>query len=152
MTPGSSSLSRWVHRFTFLLTAALLLGAVTGHSQPTVPKARAGATAAQGSQPAAKKPRPIPFHGTLSTVNPTLRTLTVGKRTFILTGDTKIYRGENRMPGTLADAKVGGPVTGSYIKAEDGKLLARSVFFKTPPSEPAPATGSVTNSNRTAKS
>jgi len=83
------------------------------------------------SEPAApKKARPIPFHGKLASFSAPAKTITVGKRTFQLTAETKLYKGDKKTPGSLNDAKVGAPVTGSYIKAADGKLMARSVYFK----------------------
>jgi hypothetical protein len=123
------------HFFAIAIVAGFLTSGVT-HAQTPGPKKQAPApapsAAAEKSASAEKKARPIPFHGTLGAVSPTARTITVGKREFQLTSETKIYKGDNRAAGTLGDAKVGAPVTGSYVKNPDGKLIARSVFFKSP--------------------
>ncbi len=75
-----------------------------------------------------KKQRSIPFNGELTGLDQAAKTITVGKRTFEITSETRIYKG-TKTPATLADGVVGEVVRGSYRKAEDGKLIAASVYF-----------------------
>lgn len=69
----------------------------------------------------------IPFRGKLDAVNTNTMTLTVGKRTFQVTSDTKIFK--DNQPVTLSEGVVGEPVRGAYKKAEAGKLEALTVHF-----------------------
>jgi hypothetical protein len=78
-------------------------------------------------QPAEKKQAAIPFHGNIVTLDKNARTLTVGKRVFLVTSETKIFKSDK--PATFADGAVGDYVTGSYHKTDDGKLIAHSVYF-----------------------
>src|SRR5258707_12284292 len=78
-------------------------------------------------EPSAKRSRSIPFEGNLKTVDKAAKTITVDKRTFAITSETKIFRGDK--PATLDSGVVGEFTTGSYRKGEDGKLTARSVYF-----------------------
>ena len=78
-------------------------------------------------EPAEKKQAPIPFRGNIVTLNKAAKTITVNKRTFQITSETKIFKSDK--PATFADGVVGDYVTGSYTKTDDGKLIARSVYF-----------------------
>jgi hypothetical protein len=69
----------------------------------------------------------IPFHGKLTDVDTSAKTLAVGNRTFEITAGTKIYN--NGEPANLSDGKVGEPVRGTYQKTESGKLEALTVHF-----------------------
>jgi hypothetical protein len=76
------------------------------------------------SQPG--KQRKLPFRGKIVVVNKASGTITIGKREFKVTPETKLLKDsksvrlENLAPGDL--------VTGSYSKGEDGKLVAASVY------------------------
>ncbi|HUA68374.1 MAG TPA: hypothetical protein VMA13_07475 [Candidatus Saccharimonadales bacterium] len=84
-------------------------------------------SADQTETPAPQKQHVIPFHGKLSAVDMDAMTLTVGKRTFQITAETKILNhGE---PATLSDAVVGEPVRGAYKKTDADTLEAVSVYF-----------------------
>lgn len=72
-----------------------------------------------------KKHDTLPFHGKLTAVDKTAMTLTVGKRTFEITSETKIAK--DGVPATLSDAVVGETVSGAYKKGADGKLSATTV-------------------------
>ncbi len=74
-----------------------------------------------------KKQSPIPFHGNIVTLDKNARTLTIGKRTFLVTSETKIFKSDK--PAIFTDGAVGDYVTGSYTKTDDGKLIAHSVYF-----------------------
>jgi len=78
-------------------------------------------------EPTEKKQASIPFHGNIVTMDKNARTLTIGKRVFLVTSETKIFKSDK--PATFADGVVGDYVTGSYKKADDGKLIAHSVYF-----------------------
>jgi hypothetical protein len=78
-------------------------------------------------EPAEKKSTSIPFRGNIVTMDKGARTITVNKRVFQVTSETKIFKADK--PATFADGVVGDYVTGSYKKAEDGKLIANSVYF-----------------------
>lgn len=76
-----------------------------------------------------------PFRGKISAVDKTAKTISVGERTFQITSETRIIKAGK--PATLDDAAVGEEVGGSYVKAEDGKLMAKMVRIGPKP-EPAP--------------
>lgn len=83
-----------------------------------------------------KKPLPGPFHGKLAALDKTAKTITVGKRTFLITSESKISKGGK--PAQLADGVVGEEVSG-YVKPTDsGKLVATTVHFG-PKTETKPA-------------
>jgi len=89
--------------------------------------------AAVKKQPAERKQGTIPFRGKLKAVDKTAKTITVGERTFQITSDTKIFKGDK--PALLEDGVAGESVTGGYKKAEDGKLIATRITFS-PNAEP----------------
>jgi hypothetical protein len=74
---------------------------------------------------AAKKPSSGPFHGKLSAIDKSARTITVGKRTFQVTSDTKIKRADK--PASLNDAIVGEEISGYIRPTDEGKLVATTV-------------------------
>lgn len=87
-------------------------------------------TAAESSEKAeTKKSRSLPFHGTIIAVDKSAKTLSVGKRVFQVTSETKVFKGPEKAPATLADAAVGERITGSYQQAAGGKLTARSIYL-----------------------
>jgi len=83
-------------------------------------------TVSQKETPAAKQ-RPLPFRGKLVSIDKAAASFKVGKRTFQVTRDTRIERAGK--PARLEDGVVGEPVTGSYRKSEDGKLMTGSLYF-----------------------
>ncbi len=85
-------------------------------------------TAPEKKEAGSKNQSSIPFRGTLKEVDKTAKTIKVDKRTFEVTSETKkIFRGEK--PAALEDGVLGEYVTGSYRKTDDGKLIARSIYF-----------------------
>jgi len=80
-----------------------------------------------------KKPSAGPFHGKLAAVDKGAKTITVGKRTFHVTSETKINKGGK--PATLNDGVVGEEVSGYVKPTDDGKLVATKINFG-PKSEP----------------
>lgn len=77
----------------------------------------------------ATKTKALPFHGTVSTVEHTAKTFTIaGKeksRIFKVTDTTVITKGG--APATMTDIVVNEQVRGSYVKAADGSLEARTI-------------------------
>ena len=82
---------------------------------------------AAGEKKEAKKASAGPFHGKLAAMDKTAKTITVGKRTFQITSETKMKKGGK--PATMADGLVGEEVSGYVKPAEDGKLFATTVTF-----------------------
>lgn len=77
-----------------------------------------------------KKARPVPFQGTLAKVDKSARSITVGKRVFQITAETRLFKNGGAVPAVLEDGVVGQRVTGSYLKSAEGSaLVARSVYF-----------------------
>jgi hypothetical protein len=74
-----------------------------------------------------KKPSAGPFHAKLVAVDKTARTITVGKRTFLITSETKFNK--SGKPATLEDGVIGEPVSGYVKPNEQGTLVATTVNF-----------------------
>ncbi|MGD0251367.1 MAG: DUF5666 domain-containing protein [Verrucomicrobiota bacterium] len=84
-----------------------------------------------------KKHEGFVFRGTVGAMNINAMTLTVGKRTFEVTSETKITK--NGEPAILSDIAVGDKVGGAYKKTDDGKLAATTINDgKKPGEEPKP--------------
>jgi hypothetical protein len=114
-----------------LLTTAIVFAPAAGVAQDkpkTPPAANAGTKPAPG-------PRANPFRGTVTAVDKTAMTVTVGERVFHITSETNITR--NNQPATVADLNIGDNITGNYLKAEDGKLMAKTVRFGPKPNPEA---------------
>lgn len=75
----------------------------------------------------AKAEKAIPFHGKVTALDKSAKTVTVGERVFHVTAETRIVK--LGKPATLEDGAVGEQVGGSYVKGDDGKLTARMVRF-----------------------
>ena len=65
-------------------------------------------------------PRSVPFNGKLAAVDLEARTITVGKRIFHLTAETKVYKDDKLV--TLTKEMVGERVGGAYVKSPEGNL------------------------------
>ena len=110
--------------------AAMLAGTPMGvqaQSTNKTAKSTEKKAASEKSETAPKKSSSIPFQGHLLEVNKSAKTIKVDKRTFEITSETKIHRGDKS--ATLEDGVKGEYITGSYKKGEDGKLIANSVYF-----------------------
>jgi hypothetical protein len=73
------------------------------------------------------KPAKLPYKGTLTAMDKAAKTLTVGKRTFQVTSETKLLRGGKA--ATLDEGVAGEYVSLSYQKTEGGKFLACNVYY-----------------------
>lgn len=106
-----------------LISGALLLTTTTNAAEDQKP----GKPAAEksGDAKSEKKPRAIPFRGKVTAADKAAGTFTVGKRVFHVSDQTKLTK-QGKTAG-LSEAVVGETVTGTYLKAEDGKLNAVSV-------------------------
>ena len=128
-------------KLTFRIGAASLLAAAIAGLPSQLPAQTTNHVAA-ARQPASQKAQaPIPFQGKIDAVDKVARTITVGKRVFQITSQTKIYKAD-KTPAMFDDAVVADHITGSYTKAEDGKLPAKSVYLGTKPDTKAPAPAS----------
>ena len=76
---------------------------------------------------AAKAPSAGPFHGKLAALDKSAKTITVGKRTFLVTAESKIHKAGR--PAHLEDGVVGEPVSGYVKPTPDGKLVATTINF-----------------------
>ena len=113
------------------LLAAMIAGLSAQLSAQTTTNKAAPAKkpAVESSEPAKteKKPSAGPFHGKLAAVDQVAKTITIGKRTFQITPETRIKK--NGKPATLADGVVGEQVSGYVKPTESGKLAATVVTF-----------------------
>jgi hypothetical protein len=101
-------------------------------NKPAADKKAAGSAAATAEKPA----KAGPFHGKLAAIDKAAKTITVGKRTFHVTSDTKIKK--SGKPALLDDAVVGETVSGYVKPGTDGKLMATSLNLG-PKTTPEPA-------------
>lgn len=119
-------------KFLLKVGAMIALGAVVACLPLSAP-----AQETEGRTPAVekktvgeKKARPVPFQGTLAKVDKSARAITVGKRVFQITAQTRLFKNGGAAPAVLEDGVVGQRVTGSYIKPAEGTaLVAWSVYF-----------------------
>jgi len=112
-----------------LLLGGLVIGPAQGQAQNTNQSgAKKAATETKATPAAEKKPAAGPFHGKLAKVDKVAKTITVGKRTFQITSETKLKKGDGK-PATLDDGVVGEEVSGYVKPTEGGKLAATTVTF-----------------------
>lgn len=103
-----------------LTASPTLLLAQTTNKAPAEKKATTKDTAE-------KKASAGPFHGKLAAVDKTAKTITVGKRTFQVTSETKIHKAGK--PATFEEGVVGEEVSGYVKPTDDGKLVATTINF-----------------------
>jgi hypothetical protein len=115
---------------TSLLISLTLLAVTTGLSAQStdkvVPEKKAGSQTNEAAKTESKS-KAGPFHGKLVAVDKVGKTITVGKRTFLITSETKLKK--TGKPATLEDAVVSEEVSGYVKPREDGKLTATTVNF-----------------------
>ena len=70
---------------------------------------------------------PAKFYGPVTAVDTNKMTFTVGEQTFSITPESQVTK--SNKTATIADAVVGEPARGSYVKAKDGKLEITKVRF-----------------------
>lgn len=106
-----------------LLAAAMVAAPARVAAQSTNKPAADKKATAEGE----KKSRFIPFKGNIASIDKAAKTVTVGKRTFQISSETKIFKADK--PALLEEGAVGDYVTGSYQKAGEDKLVAHSIYF-----------------------
>lgn len=111
-----------------LLALAIGGGALTGlhageGSVPSSPATNVTAAGKPQTKPAPARPRPL--SGKIAEVDQIHKTIKVGKTVVYITSETRIFK--DGKPAVLGDAQVGDEVGISYVPAEDGRYLARSV-------------------------
>ena len=93
------------------------------------PNAHASPAPSSANKADDAKTRAVPFHGTISAVDQTAKTFTIaGKeksRVFKITDKTVVTKGG--APATMSDIVANEQVSGSYWKAADGSLEAKTV-------------------------
>jgi hypothetical protein len=113
--------------YTLSLTA--VLGFAIAFNADGKAKASPTPAAVAAVSPAAtagmKKPRAIPYHGKIASVDGAAKTFMVGSRTLHVTSETVITK--DGAAANMSDITVGEEVRGSYWKRDDGSLDARSV-------------------------
>ena len=96
-------------------------------TQTQTNKASAEKKSSSSTTSAEKKQSAGPFHGKLAALDKSARTITVGKRTFQVTAETKIIK--NEKPATLNDGVVDDVVSGYFKTSSDGKLTLTTLRF-----------------------
>lgn len=114
-------------RFTkaFVITAALLGLSLQLQAQSTNKPAaeKSSSTAAEAD----KTRKAGPFHGKIVAIDRVAKTITIGKRTFQITSETKIKKAGK--PATLEAGTVGEVASGYVKPSPEGKLVATTLNF-----------------------
>ena len=106
-----------------LFTASLIAGPSLVRAQDNDTNAPSKPAHSESAKP--KKHEGAVFRGEVSAVDAKAMTLTIGKRTFEVTSETKITK--NGEPAVLGDITVGDKVGGAYKKNMEGKLIATTI-------------------------
>lgn len=124
-------MKKTIARLTILaITLATISGVSLRANAQITNKAPADKTTASQGDKSGKAGKPAkggPFHGKLAAVDKVAKTITVGKRTFQITSETKIKK--NGKPATLEDGVVGETVSGYIKPGGEGKLMATTINF-----------------------
>ena len=115
-----------------LFATAIIAAPVLAHAQNSGTNLPAAPGQTEPAKP--KKHEGNVFRGTVSAMDAKAMTLTVGKRTFEVTSETKITK--DGQPAILSDIAVGDKVGGAYKKAGD-KLTATTINDGKKPGEEA---------------
>jgi|ERR1019366_3108585 preprotein translocase subunit YajC len=110
------------------LLAAAIIGMPTQLLAQTTNKTTASKKATVEKKATADKKRTGGgVHGNLAAIDKTAKTITVGKHTYQITAETKIFKAGK--PATLDDGVQGEYVSLGYHATDDGKLNATTVKF-----------------------
>ncbi len=122
------------NRTSFILATAALgfslcVSSLSSYAQNQPQRVLEKKAPGQTNQVEAKTKQPVagPFNGKLAGVDKVAKTITVGKRTFQLTSETKLRKANQ--PASLDDAVVGEKCSGYVKPTEDGKWIATTVNF-----------------------
>ena len=99
---------------------------LAAQTNPVISPPRPSVSAEPAPAKAAPSQRPVPFRGTIKSVDKTAKTFVIGTRTFALTPKSRFLQGEK--PVELTEALAGQWVTGSYLRTGDAKLPVISVY------------------------
>jgi hypothetical protein len=128
---GNQNMKKSIIRLSLLVLVAAAMAAIPGESlaQSTNKAAVEKTTGPQTTEPnnSEKPGKAGPFHGKLAAIDKVAKTITVGKRTFQITSETKIKK--SGKPAVLEDGVVGETVSGYVKPSADGKLAATTVTF-----------------------
>src|SRR6266446_1727249 len=113
----------------YAVCTALLAATVAGLPASLLAQTKEKPTkpATEKKEASEKKPAAGPFHGKLAAVDKTAKTITVGKRTFQITSETKMFKAGK--PATLDEGIIGEEASGYVKPTEDGKLVATKINF-----------------------
>jgi hypothetical protein len=106
-----------------LFATAIIAAPVLSHAQDKSTNPPAAPAQTEPAKP--KKHEVLPFRGTVSAVDTKAMTLTVARRTFEVTSETKITK--DGKPAILSDIAAGDKVSGAYKRTDDGKLAATTI-------------------------
>ena len=112
--------------FLSVMTAALFAFALINPTATSAQSTNKAQVEAKTSKSTTKQTAG-PFRGKLASMDKAARTITIGKRTFHITSETKILR--YGKPGTIEDGVIGEQTSGGFKTAEDGRLVATKVTF-----------------------
>lgn len=129
-------LNRVLKAGAFALLAAAIAGLPVSLRAQTNQNPAATNNAQKKQAPAGKRTAG-PFRGKLAAVDKVNKTITVGKRTFQITPDTKVFK--DGAPATLEEAVVGQNVSGGFKTAPGGKLNATKLTIGPKAERQAPA-------------
>ncbi len=113
--------------FIRIALLALLGAAVAGVPSRALAQANTNKPAASKKEPAktTKKQGTFPFRGVVAEVDKNGKVVTVGTLKIEITSETKLNK--DGKPAVLDDVAAGDQVTGSYRRAEDGKLTGITI-------------------------
>jgi hypothetical protein len=111
---------------TILCTAAFAAFSISSQAQTQTNKP-APDKKSSSSKSSESKQRAGPFHGKLAALDKAAKTVTVGKRNFHVTAETKIIK--NDKPATLNDGVVDEVVSGYFKTSSEGKLTLTTLRF-----------------------
>jgi hypothetical protein len=128
-------MKKQIARLTLSLFATAIIAApMLSRAQDNSTNTPAAPAQTEPAKP--KKHEGLVFRGTVSAVDAKAMTLTVAKRTFEVTSETKITK--DGKPAILSDIAVGDKVGGAYKKTDD-KLTATTINVgKKPAAESKP--------------
>lgn len=108
-----------------LFFASLAIGADA--TKTAVPPTDKKAPASPATVRKSNLQRPIPFRGTIKSIDAASARFTIGERQFKAAPGVKVMRGQK--PAKLSEVQQGDWVTGSYKKEANGDLLVSALYI-----------------------
>lgn len=107
--------------------AVLPLQAADPTSSPVPPGPKRTVTMKQrAAKPPTNANRPLPFRGTIKTVNKAAKSFTIGERAFLVVEASKLNKQKKALE--FGDLAAGDWVTGTYRKATNGTLVVNTLY------------------------